>query len=238
MRNLLIYTSPSDTHYSYKHVLHIRVPGATVRMVLTPCVCRRVEAVIDALLSRGADPNITTQPLPPLHYAILARDMVGVQKLIQKGACLETCLPGDRGGYSPLHFAVALASPREIPIVGHLLELGADPNLPTNPYEEVYTMTTPTAFNCRDSPHGGWTPLHIACSCELDTSRAASAKIVPLLLKHGANPNLIACGHSPLSLAIMHGLDEVRWSVRSASVRFVQWWQMGVANSNRLRLHF
>lgn len=173
------------------------------------CVCRssRLEAVIDTLLSRGADPNITSQPLPPLHYAILAKDMVGVQKLIQKGACLETCLPGDKGGYSPLHFAVALGSARDIPIVEHLLELGAAPDLPTNPHEDVYTMTTPTVI---DSPHGGWAALHIACSCGLDVDRTAAAKTVLLLLKHRANPNLIAHGHSPLSLAIMHGLDEVR----------------------------
>ena len=174
-----------------------------------PCVYRSVETIIGALLSRGADPNITAQPLPPLHYAILGRDTVGVQKLIQKEASLDTCLPGDKGGYSPLHLAVALASVREIAIVEHLLESGACPNLPTNTLEEIYTMTTPTAVNCQDSPLGGWTALHIACCSGLNTGRAASAEIVSLLLKHGANPNQIAFGHSPLSLAIMHGLNEV-----------------------------
>lgn len=195
-----------------------------------------MEAIIDALLSRGADPNITAQPLPPLHYAILGRDMVGVQKLIQKGACLKTCLPGDRGGYSPLHFAVALTSAREIPIVEHLLVSGADPNLPTNPYEEIYTMTMSTAANCQDSPLEGWTALHIACSCRLDTERGTSANIVTLLLRHGAKPNLIACGHSPLSLAIMHGLDEVRQSVcdQLTLVHTVRGLQMAATDVHRL----
>ena len=176
------------------------------------CVCRnlRLEAVIDTLLSRGADPNITSQPLPPLHYAVLAKDIVGVRKLTQKGACLETCLPGDRGGYSPLHLAVALGSARDIPIVEHLLEFGADPNLPTNPHEDVHAMTTPTVVDCQDSRHGGWTALHIACSCGVEADRAAAAKTVSLLLKYRANPNLITRDHSPLSLAIMHGLNEVR----------------------------
>lgn len=35
------------------------------------------------------------------------------------------------------------------------------------------------------------------------------ANVVSVLLKHGANPNLTAHGHSPLSLAIGSGNDQV-----------------------------
>ena len=48
---------------------------------------------INVLLQRGADPNLSAVPLPPLFYAIRAGDVEAVEKLLKGGANTETCLP-------------------------------------------------------------------------------------------------------------------------------------------------
>ncbi len=48
---------------------------------------------ISVLLQRGADPNLSSVPLPPLFYTIRAGDVEAVETLLQGGANTEICLP-------------------------------------------------------------------------------------------------------------------------------------------------
>lgn len=48
---------------------------------------------INVLLQRGADPNLSPIPLPPLFYAIRAGDVEAVEILLKGGANTEICLP-------------------------------------------------------------------------------------------------------------------------------------------------
>ena len=48
---------------------------------------------INVLLQRGADPNLSPLPMPPLFYAIKACDLEAVQMLLKCGANTEICLP-------------------------------------------------------------------------------------------------------------------------------------------------
>ena len=48
---------------------------------------------ISVLLQRGADPNLSSVPLPPLFYVIRAGDVEAVKILLQGGANTEICLP-------------------------------------------------------------------------------------------------------------------------------------------------
>ena len=48
---------------------------------------------ISVLLRRGADPNLSSVPLPPLFYVIRAGDVEAVKILLQGGANTEICLP-------------------------------------------------------------------------------------------------------------------------------------------------
>lgn len=54
---------------------------------------------INVLLQRGADPNLSSVPLPPLFYAIRAGDVEAVEILLQGGANTEICLPLEVGLY-------------------------------------------------------------------------------------------------------------------------------------------
>lgn len=51
-------------------------------------------------------------------------------------------------------------------------------------------------------PANGRTPLHVACTRELS---ANTLNLVRLLLQHGANPNAVCNGQTPLTLAIAFG---------------------------------
>ena len=48
---------------------------------------------VSVLLQRGADPNLSSVPLPPLFYAIRAGDIEAVEMLLKGGANTEICLP-------------------------------------------------------------------------------------------------------------------------------------------------
>ena len=45
------------------------------------------------LLQRNADPDKTSEPLPPLFYAILSEDYDLVCRIMEKGASLTSSLP-------------------------------------------------------------------------------------------------------------------------------------------------
>lgn len=51
-----------------------------------------MEGSIDVLLQRGADPNTSDIPLPPIVYAICAGDVNGVIRLLAKGARVHSTL--------------------------------------------------------------------------------------------------------------------------------------------------
>lgn len=52
---------------------------------------------IHLLLCRGADPNISPTPLPPLLYSIKAGDVGAVQRLVERGANITSRLPQEVG---------------------------------------------------------------------------------------------------------------------------------------------
>ena len=171
--------------------------------------------MIDRLLSRGADANICTYPLPPVHYATLAGDNEGLTRLQSKGAALDLCLPAGKGGYSPLHLAIAVGKPR---VLEHLLTIGALPDTFTNTRNEGCAIAPTKSLEkvknqkVRSSLEGleGWTPLHCACSLKGNLDSSIASEVVSILLRHGADPNVVAQDHSPLSLAIVHNLNKVR----------------------------
>lgn len=55
----------------------------------------RLSDVIKLLLSRGADPSMSTIPLQPVFYAVLAGEVELVQKLLKAGAKPMDCLPDE-----------------------------------------------------------------------------------------------------------------------------------------------
>ena len=51
--------------------------------------------LIKLLLSRGANPNISSMPMPPLLYAILVGDLELIENLLTRGANTDYCLPDE-----------------------------------------------------------------------------------------------------------------------------------------------
>lgn len=49
--------------------------------------------MIRLLLCRGADPNVSTFPMHPLFYTLLAGDAEITKKLLDCGAKVDQCLP-------------------------------------------------------------------------------------------------------------------------------------------------
>lgn len=87
-------------------------------------------ALVGRLLDAGADPNkhvqYVTLRLPPIGLAAYARNLGGVQKLIERGADVNA---RGSGGHTPLMLAAAAADPPSQAVVELLLSRGADPNL-------------------------------------------------------------------------------------------------------------
>ena len=51
------------------------------------------DSAISLLLRRGADPNSSPLPLPPLVYAIRSGDVLAVEQLLERGADVNQYLP-------------------------------------------------------------------------------------------------------------------------------------------------
>ncbi|KAJ8279854.1 hypothetical protein COCON_G00069200 [Conger conger] len=170
------------------------------------------------LLSRGADPNSSSVPMPVLFLAIKARHVPAVRRLLECGARTDVPLPPEKKGLYPLHISVGLPGPEAPRITELLLHALADPNVRALDASEVFHLdkNSPEAPSGRGSKaagssscpfsepdEGGRTPLHVACHRDGEYSMARD--VVSLLLSHNANTNLLWSGHSPLSLAIASG---------------------------------
>jgi ankyrin repeat protein len=181
-----------------------------------------IRSTIHLLLSRGANPNSSRHPLPPLFYTIKYKDIPASRLLLKKGASPTMPLSTDVGGEAPLHVAVKLCGQKVVRLVELLLEYGADPNQrmlsdpSSDPFKQLERhrssiQTVSSAMSCNmandDDTVMTPTPLHVACT-QLDNHKLMT-EIVTVLLKHGGNCNLIAHGHSPLSLSIGSGNDQV-----------------------------
>ncbi|XP_010604904.1 ankyrin repeat and MYND domain-containing protein 1 isoform X3 [Fukomys damarensis] len=207
----------------------LQVPAApdkgTVRSLARSMVEHRCRwLTIKLLLHRGADPNLCCVPMRALFFAVKAGDVDGVRLLLESGARTDIRYPPQLGALTPLHIAAALPGEEGVRITELLLHAITDVNakaadqddmykpgkldlLPSSlklnnepgPPSIYYTVRTPTA------EEGGRTPLHVAC--EREDSHKCARDVVHLLLSHGANPNLLWSGHSPLSLSIASGND-------------------------------
>ncbi|XP_060689937.1 ankyrin repeat and MYND domain-containing protein 1 [Hemiscyllium ocellatum] len=185
--------------------------------------------IIILLLRRGADPNISTNPIPALFLAMLAGDLSSVKLLLESKADPNTRIQSQEiDGLTPLHVSVAIPGKQGVLITELLLNAAANPNEGAYDDKVIYEpdmdiqIEEPTGMILK-SPNlmgvpshyftptdivpieDGRTPLHIACQRE-DNHKDAH-QIVRLLLLHKANPNLLWSGHSPLSLAIASGND-------------------------------
>ncbi|XP_071484320.1 ankyrin repeat and MYND domain-containing protein 1-like [Diadema antillarum] len=196
------------------------------RRALAKAEHANMEATIRLLLRRGADPNASSVPMPVLFFAIKAADVEAVSILLEKGAATEARLSPDKEGLNPLHISCAIRGPEGVEITKLLLNAGAHPNsraldkdlhehledlTPLDPSIKLKPGLDGTVFHylqeleAKGDHSGGRTPLHIAC--DRDDDYELARQVVHLLLEHGANPNVLCKGQSPLSLAIASGND-------------------------------
>ncbi|KAK3562346.1 hypothetical protein QTP86_033445 [Hemibagrus guttatus] len=182
-------------------------------------------ATMKLLLERGADPNVSSIPMPVIFLAIKAGHVEAVQRLLECGARTDLHLTAEQKGLYPLHVAAGLPGPAGPKITEMLLHAVADPDVKAQDGSEVYVldkvrfhdttkkeqldggnMSSLGSATSIDAPkEGGRTPLHVAC--QRDTDYANARDVVSILLSHKASTNHLWSGHSPLSLAIASGND-------------------------------
>ncbi|XP_072818094.1 ankyrin repeat and MYND domain-containing protein 1 isoform X6 [Vicugna pacos] len=197
----------------------------TVRRMAPSVVQRRNRwLTIRLLLQRGADPNLSRVPMQALFFAVKAADVDGVRLLLESGARTDIQFPPELGALTPLHIAAALPGEEGVKITELLLHAITDVDARAADQDDVYRQNKidllpsslklnneagpPSTYYGEPSSapdEGGRTALHVACERE-DNHRCAR-DIVRLLLSHGANPNTLWSGHSPLSLSIASGND-------------------------------
>ncbi|XP_074220750.1 ankyrin repeat and MYND domain-containing protein 1 isoform X3 [Camelus bactrianus] len=198
--------------------------GTVRRMALSMVQRRNRWLTIRLLLQRGADPNLSRVPMQALFFAVKAADVDGVRLLLESGARTDIQFPPELGALTPLHIAAALPGEEGVKITELLLHAITDVDARAADQDDVYRQNKidllpsslklnneagppSTYYGERSSAtdEGGRTALHVACERE-DNHRCAR-DIVRLLLSHGANPNTLWSGHSPLSLSIASGND-------------------------------
>ena len=148
-------------------------------------------AIIEYLLSRGADPNTQTNENGASVLAGLAyvNELECVRILLRAGA--DPNRGRDVSGETPLHHALATSEPGRTPLVKLLLGHGADPNARTKPGVPSYNFW-------RDARTRGETPLHRAAAF-------SPRETIELLLAAGADRALRDVnGDSPLGWASWH----------------------------------
>ncbi|XP_054535642.1 ankyrin repeat and MYND domain-containing protein 1 isoform X23 [Pan troglodytes] len=216
--SLLKMASPSPCTSSFDK-------GTMRRMALSMIERRKRWRTIKLLLRRGADPNLCRVPMQVLFLAVKAGDVDGVRLLLEHGARTDICFPPQLRTLTPLHIAAALPGEEGVQIVELLLHAITDVDAKASD-EDTYKPgkldLLPSSLKLSNEPgppqayystdtalpeEGGRTALHVACEREDDNKCARD--IVRLLLSHGANPNLLWSGHSPLSLSIASGNELV-----------------------------
>ncbi len=145
------------------------------------------DAGIAELLAKGADANaVDLKGRPALYWAISTGDRNSIEALLKAGADVNKSDMEMK--WTPLMHAVyqAARDAKQMPIVGLLIEKGADVN--ANPR--------------------GYTALHVAVN---NGDEKTSAPVLDLLLRNGANPNAEAApaenvpGVTPLMDAAREG---------------------------------
>uniref|UniRef100_A0A8C5ST17 Uncharacterized protein n=1 Tax=Laticauda laticaudata TaxID=8630 RepID=A0A8C5ST17_LATLA len=203
--------------------------GTLRRMAASLTEQKKRMSIIKMLLRRGADPNISNIPMHVLFFAVKSADAEVVQILLEAGARTDIRLPTRLGGVAPLHIAAALSGVEGIVITELLLHAAADPDVRAQNEDDIFRLDKipfdigesvsfikmnnepgpPKSYykECNIVPEeGGRTPLHIACERE---DNFMVSDIIQHLLDHNANPNVLWNGHSPLSLAVACGNEQV-----------------------------
>nr|KAG5697582.1 hypothetical protein BaRGS_019803 [Batillaria attramentaria] len=178
-------------------------------------------------LNLGKARNLAVQisqiPMPVLFFAIKAADINMVRKLLLKGASTTTVLGKDipeevRARLREAQFGRGVVSSDRCTVimlidVTVLLDAAGDASV------AIFTMTNIMQNIDVDEWSkdpisdesaallGGRTPLQLACA--RDDNYKNATKVVTLLLRHKANPNLLCNGFSPLALAIASGNDSI-----------------------------
>jgi uncharacterized protein len=151
-------------------------------------------AMIEYLVSRGADPNIQTNENGASVLAGLAfvNQIECVRVLLRTGA--DANRGREESGETPLHHALANNESDRVSLVKLLLDHGADPN----------ARTKPGILSCnfwRDARTRGETPLHRAAAY-------APVETIKMLLAAGADRTIRDVnGDSPLGWASWHLRD-------------------------------
>ncbi|KAM6152751.1 ankyrin repeat and MYND domain-containing protein 1 [Erethizon dorsatum] len=210
--------------YSTLQVPAVPDKGTVRRMAWSMVEQRCRWLTIKLLLHRGADPNLCRVPMRALFLAVKAGDVDGVQLLLESGARTDIRYPPQLGALTPLHIAAALPGEEGVRITELLLHAITDVDAKAADQDEVYKPgkleLLPSSLKLSNEPgppsiyytastcvteEGGRTALHVAC--EREDNYKCARDVLQLLLSHGANPNLLWSGHSPLSLSIASGND-------------------------------
>lgn len=141
-------------------------------------ICNKSVQAVNMLLQAGANPNISSKTISPLHKATHLAEYEIMSLLIQYGACVNA---QNFLGKTPLHDAILCATkiPEEqhVAIVKMLLKFGADKNA---------------------KDHEGATPLFRAAQTDF-------TQIAQELLDAQADPNIACNTITPLHEASLHG---------------------------------
>ena len=201
----------------------------------TPLViaCRQQNVeVVDVMLKHGADPNLATKCWHhlkhklPLHIAVSIDNSELVELLLKHGANVDVT---DAHGNTALHHAAShsypshevVASSHAKSVVDILLENKADVNFLNRTGEtplyravhnEMLDVVSETMPSFGGNSHIGSPDKGLPSAAQV----IQNVKVVEVLLKHGANPNLpsTSCYHDskhkfPLFVAVDKGKSEV-----------------------------
>lgn len=210
--------------YEGKTALHI-APGKS-----------HSKEMIEALLNKGADPNIRNDAyVPPLYYAATRKDLASVEALIKGGADPNARYP-DKPKYGSfvsiensyirptlLHI-LAQSSGYNAGMIETLIKFGADPDIPTlggaqvsplhkavdndSLYQEAVKELLENGADPDVQDFFGKTPLHIAArKCKRKREDAIA------LLEHNADLTLRFFNKTPLEYSIDYGCNEVERAI-------------------------